>query len=767
MASLFANTLREEDHQQLCKELYSAELEDEVINILEFYGLWDDSSCWRDYGDTENNVSIINNQTTNAEAALVEKFTNSIDSVLMKEAQLRGIDPKSLDAPQSSDEAMELFYGVVEQNLKTASEEVFEKLKNEITFVATGSEKRPTLAIIDKGEGQTPNMLSQTILSLQRSNKLAIKFVQGQFNQGGTAVLPFCGTQRFQLVISRRNQEIVDLDDESGSRWGFTIVRRNSSDQNSRNTRYEYLVINNKVPSFDSEYLDLLPGYYPDARKNPLESGTYIKLFEYNTNIKSYINLTLNYHLSLLLPGAKIPIHFYERRLWKDSTSQKKDLTSILYGHFYRFENNKVQLEKGFPYTFTIEVEGQHLDVKVVCFKRDKKRSFKSKEGVLFTLNGQTQGIMVDSFFDRKSVGLGYLKESLMVFVDASKLDVKHREDFFMSNRQHLREGKFKRDIQKHLEVELSQNKVLKRLQQKRRDELMRENANNPEVMQKTISKLIKNSPSLNILFNQGDDFKNSQERGDNEEDLFSYEGKEYPSYFRLAKEYPKDTPKHFAKNRSFRITFETDVEDLYFIREENRGSHAFKINGKTLEDYSFSLRQGKATFTCFSPDESQVGTLLEIEYMIANNNEQIDIFQGIFYVLIDQEVTKKDEDKETKKKPPKPQTLDLPMIYEVWKKEWVDHDFSDEDALHIVPNQSSYDFFINMDNRYLSLERRNKKDDEIRLNELFKGSLFLYALSMLDDREDDEPLSYIAKGAKAFSRVNLPIIRYGDVYRS
>lgn len=769
MKSLLSYTLQEEDYSTLCHSLYSAESEQEVIDVLNNYDLWENDENWTDYGHEENNVAIIGNQTTSPEAALVEKFTNSIDAVLMKEARLRGIDPKSKEAPQSIDDAMKLFYGVKNKNLKTVTNEIFEKLKQEIHFVATGSEKAPSLAIIDKGEGQTPNMLSETILSLRRTNKLEINFVQGQFNQGGTAVLPFCGTNRLQLVISKRHPDIIDKDDDSASKWGFTIVRRNSNDQNSRNTKYEYLILDDKVPSFSADYLSLIPGKYPEARSGKLEYGTYIKLYNYNISIPSHIHTSLNYHLSLLLAGAKIPIHFYERRKWKTGVNTKRgSMSSILYGHFYRFLNTSKHLEQGFPFTFSIEIDEQHLEVMIVCLKRDTKRSYKSKEGVLFTLNGQTQGIMGDSFFDRKAVGLGYLKDSLMVFIDASKLEVKYREDLFMSNRQHLRDIPFRRHIEKYLEIELSKNKMLQQLQIKRRNEIMQEQANNTEAMQRTISKLIKTSPSLNNLFNSGQDFKDEINKGKGfDEDLFSYEGSQYPSYFELIKEFPEEAPKLCPKNRSFRISFKTDVEDLYFLRTQDRGRYSFIIENHLLENYSFSLRHGKAIFTCFLPSDANLDELLKFTYLISNENSNIKEFSGSFVVKVDKEVDKNDEIQSKKKQPPKPNALDLPTVIEVRKEDWAKYNFGEEDAIEIVPNQLSYDFFINMDNKYLVLERKNKNDDLIRLNELFKGSLFLFALSMIEDKDNEEILTQISSSAKSFARVNIPIINYGDIYKT
>jgi hypothetical protein len=767
MKSIFSGILDENNYDTLCLELTEAESEQDVIGILNNYGLWDDDSYWTDYGHDENNVAIIGNQTSNPEAALVEKFTNSIDAILIKEAKLRGIDPKGKTAPQSIDEAMNLFYGVKDKNIKHTSEETFEKLKQQIYFVATGSERRPSLAIIDKGEGQTPNMLPETILSLRKTNKLEIKFVQGQFNQGGTAVLPFCGTHRLQLVISKRNQQIADTNDESHHKWGFTIVRRNTNDVDSRNTRYEYLVIDDKIPAFEKDYLNLLPSTYPHARAKKLTSGTYIKLFEYNIGIQSHINLSLNYNLSLRLPGAKIPIGVYERRKWN---TKQISMRSYLYGHFYRFMNAPKQLEKGFPYTYTMEVDTQTLEIMIVCLKKDKKRSYKSNEGILFTLNGQTQGIMPDSFFDRKAVGLGYLKESLMVFVDASKLDVKYREDLFMSNREALRNIPFKRKIEKLLEVELNRNKTLQKLQTARRNEMIKERANSSDAMKKTMSKLIKHSPSLNVLFNTGYDFNDPSNQGTKgEENLFSFEGKKYPSYFDITTPYTINTPKHCPINRTFRVTFKTDVEDLYFMRHKDKGVYTFEIENHILKDYSLSLKHGKASFTCILPDDVSVNEILHFNYKISNRNAKIKTFLGDFYVQID-EVAKKDDtlptDKDKKDKKPKSDNLNLPPIHEVYKNEWNTYDFNEEDAIKIIQNQTGHDFFINMDNKYLNIERKNAKNDALRLNEIFKGSIFLYALSMLENKTYEENLNEISTSAKAFARVSIPIINYGDTYK-
>ena len=89
------------NNKQLALKLASAETEAEVIKILTSEGLWNDLSRWQPYGKNENNFSIIGNQQSNPDAALVEKLVNSVDAVLMKECMLRRIDPTSTEAPKS------------------------------------------------------------------------------------------------------------------------------------------------------------------------------------------------------------------------------------------------------------------------------------------------------------------------------------------------------------------------------------------------------------------------------------------------------------------------------------------------------------------------------------------------------------------------------------------------------------------------------------------------------------------------------------------
>ena len=129
-------------------------------------------------GDKENNFSVIGNQQSSADTALVEKIVNSVDAVLMRECLRRNIDPESLDAPQSVEFAGEEFFDIKKGRLYNLNTAKRTEISENISLVATGKKTQPCYSIIDKGEGQNPSRMADTFLSLNDSNKLRIPFVQ-------------------------------------------------------------------------------------------------------------------------------------------------------------------------------------------------------------------------------------------------------------------------------------------------------------------------------------------------------------------------------------------------------------------------------------------------------------------------------------------------------------------------------------------------------------------------------------------------------------
>lgn len=97
---------RKYDPHAICIDLMKAISEDQVIDILTNAGFWDNADAWRYYGGRASNFNTIGNQQSRPDAALVEKFVNSVDARLLNECLARGIDPEGPDAPQTIREAV-------------------------------------------------------------------------------------------------------------------------------------------------------------------------------------------------------------------------------------------------------------------------------------------------------------------------------------------------------------------------------------------------------------------------------------------------------------------------------------------------------------------------------------------------------------------------------------------------------------------------------------------------------------------------------------
>src|SRR5580658_7396107 len=96
------------DNYELCDLLLKAESEDAVETALKKAGYSsDDPNIWQPFGGFGMNLNQINNQQSDATAALVEKLINSIDAVLLANCYQSGIDPRGPEAPRTMAEAVD------------------------------------------------------------------------------------------------------------------------------------------------------------------------------------------------------------------------------------------------------------------------------------------------------------------------------------------------------------------------------------------------------------------------------------------------------------------------------------------------------------------------------------------------------------------------------------------------------------------------------------------------------------------------------------
>jgi hypothetical protein len=70
--------------EALLKELLAAESEDDAIAAVDRRRLLESADRWKFLGNMPNNQSIVHGQQSTPTAALVEKFTNGLDAILLR-----------------------------------------------------------------------------------------------------------------------------------------------------------------------------------------------------------------------------------------------------------------------------------------------------------------------------------------------------------------------------------------------------------------------------------------------------------------------------------------------------------------------------------------------------------------------------------------------------------------------------------------------------------------------------------------------------------
>lgn len=806
-------------NKELCISLMRANTEEEVIKLLTVAGYWDNKNAWRYYGDRASNFNTIGNQQSRPDAALVEKLVNSVDARLINECLVCGIDPEGSHAPKTIREAVAKFFdqGSGSSNAGLIREWPASKrteVAKGITLAATGNKPNqgnPCFVIADAGEGQTPSNLPKTILSLDRDNKVKIPFVQGKFNMGGTGVLELCGKRNLQLVLSRRNPRLIEgSKDTTDSKWGFSIVRREDPIGGRKTSVYTYLAPvgcdnssnRGEVLFFESVTMPLFPEGQ-NAYGRDVEWGTLIKLYEYSTAGFSATNILLSdglmRQLDLLLTDLALPIRLYECREYSGhSGSFETNLTGI----GVRLDDDKGNNLEEDPYSCSLNVLGEKMTANIYVFKKDKADTYRTNEGIIFSLNGQTHGYLTKSFFRRKKVGMSYLADSLLVIIDCSHISSRSREILFMPSRDRLRDSELKLAIEAELEEILSSHQGLRALREKRRREEVESMLEEEKPLSEILQDLIKDSPTLAALFLQGkkisNPFKVSSTQVDSKDE---FKGKRFPTYFKFeGMDYGGILERNCHVNKRARIAFETDAENTYFSRDVHRGIFALYLldkGGRYEVEHTLNLWNGIATLNVRLPVDCKEKDGLEF-LAITNDDTRAEPFKNKLVLNVLGPAEKTSSKSRRRIKPPAkknganreaPSAVDLPNIIKVGRdpkenqKGWneMSPPFDEYSALRIVhagtqaadestgqEEKNIYDFFVNVDNIYLKTEQKSSSEDAEVLNAKFVYALVLLGLSIINydlqinenEKEDQESLeSKVEKFSLAVAPVLIPMI--------
>jgi len=533
---------------------------------------------WSPLGGSENNFGVIENQQASPIAALIEKLTNAIDAILMRRCLESKIDPKCSSAPASMHNAIETFFATDHKNWHLAG--VRRKQAQAIQILAAGSRTKPCLTICDDGEGQHPEHFEKTFLSLLQGNKNEIAFVQGKYNMGGTGAIVFCGEHRYQLIGSKRF-------DGTGE-FGFTLIRKHplsaEEKKTKKNTWYEFLKIDGKIPSFPITEMDIgLAG----GRK--FTTGTIIKLFDYQLPAGSRGGLPQEVRRSLnqFLFEPALPVFLKDsperypnnKVLEGDTFGLKRRLeeddSKYIEEHFTdEFSHKGVGAIKATCYVFRAKVDG-----KSVKETRNNigKEFFPDGMCVLFSLNGQVHGHLGTQFIST-TLKMPLLKNHLLIHVDCTGMDYDFRSELFMASRDRLKSGDKTAELRRMLKDLVAKGR-LSVIYKKRKNAISVEGGDAKDLL-KSFSKNLPFNKDLMRLLNQT--FKIEQQDAEKKKpnkpkkpkvkkQKEPFKPKRYPSFFKMKGGGDSNfltIPERDEKT----IQFSTDVEDNYFDRSEDPG---------------------------------------------------------------------------------------------------------------------------------------------------------------------------------------------------
>lgn len=741
------------DYKKLLLDLYNAPNADSVYQIVLSYGL-DSAEYWKPYGGISNNAGTFENQQSSPENALVEKITNSIDAILMKECLIRGINPKDKNdpnVPQTINAATKMFFNVDNGKWENITSAERNKVAQGIQIILTEDRKTPNVAIYDNGEGQNPSNFERTFLSIAQGNKNDVPFVQGKYNMGSTGSLVFCGDKhRYQMIISRRNSNLSDSD----GLIGFTLVRRHiltpEEEPKYKLTWYEYLVINGAIPSIAEKKLEL--GLY----KTQFVCGSVVKLYSYQLTHPSNATFELWRDLNPLLFEAALPMLIYENRSCYSGNSPTKPML----GNKTRLAldaNEHIEFQK----TFQINLFNSNIPIQVYIFNRETKNDeFIRAKSVVYTLNGQTQGSESRTFITQ-DLGFRNLKNYMLVCVDCSQIGTTARQELFMASRDRLKQGRFYNELRQSIIDLLSNDTHIKQKEQEYKGRAFRETGEDKDMVQSLFSKL-KGNQDIRKMFsgnNGAFSFFTKKvkkpippEEQKEEKKKETKKLKRYPTLLKI-KGFEKSTEgfvKVIRKGGKGKIILETDVENTFLSRSDDAGSieittldfgkHGGGGGGHNLpNEDSTKLRvqfsgpcEGEMEVMIEPREEAEVGDSIQLSIkMISSAGEH----EVVAFIKIDNEAQKPKEPKEKTVEEPE---LALPKLTRVVQysddpdqAKWSDCGMTSDSIVktHINNNGAIEEVLINMDSNLVKKLINAKGANVERVRNKYISSIYSHIL--------------------------------------
>jgi hypothetical protein len=575
------------DARGVCRRLLDAESEAQVQAVINATPEMMNQRNWRPLDGRETNFNVTSNQASDGGKALTELMTNMVDAVLMKQAFLKGIDPKGPTAPQTMYEAVDRLvkhlHGGKLTNLDPKDPWLLSFARANLSIGVTGAKSKraglPCYTFVDNGEGQIPEKFESTFLSLSSGNKKDIPFVQGKYNMGSSGVLGYCGLKWFKLIVSRRY--------DRSSPWGFTLLRKRPG---GGMPVAEYFVLpTGKIPTFAEDAL------YPFIKGNGkrydgvhLASGTVIKLYDYQIGSRFAGGFrgsreALNENLvETILPFLILDLRQTPDPKRGGDRAEGIDPRRFCGMEFLLLRSHKDAQdgeEEQAAGTRRLAVatntyrELGEISISAIHLKRKLPGWLATSNNRVFhAVNGQVQFKQGRGYLSQ-SCGFPALKDRVIVIVDASNLTYEAHNEIWKGDREHVRNTIAGERYKEVVTVAIKESEALAALQR----EIAREELEQAAKSQRNelFHKLVNADRHLAFLLTNRDPEIKLPSEGAGKTvggpRAGKYEGKYSPTFLRFDTK-ANDKRIHLPINRTRPASARTDAENGYLQRADNKG---------------------------------------------------------------------------------------------------------------------------------------------------------------------------------------------------
>lgn len=608
-------------NKEMLEKLLTITSSDEIASLIELDNFFKPDNCiWIPYGRRENNAGLVEGQMKNSSNALVEKLTNSIDSLLMRRCyEVDGVAPESKDPklPKSLSEAIARYFGEEEEINKKRSDWAPQHL----VVLAGGDKQKPTLTVIDRGEGQSPDDLQKTIVQLSGSIKRGVPFVFGKYHQGGSAAVRFCGNKGkcYQLILSRRAETIAG--ESKANDWGFTLVRRNYKD---RTAYYEYCTkADESTFSFSNDGAIKIEDLEID-----FVDGVLIRLYDYHLSNPSNITYgrnSLALDIDQKLQKSPLPIFLSDKRGWRGDTKY------TIAGLLRRIESNEKIVNDDITLPAGLGEIGNRnircIRLKHISDAKGVDSYKKQKRKIFYVENGLTLGQETESFLGTVCQ-LPALAPYLLCYVDMSDIPVESANIFHAGREEFADTGDHK-ILRERLKA-FFENEIFGEWEKEyQKKSLAHANEDNKE-LDRMIENAIISDPELKDMLGIGEEIKIPE--GGDDDDKQPYKGEEHPTKFELVGTQPKEVD----KNSYALIHFKTEASDDLLTRTNERYHVDWSNDTQIFDVVHRGMKRGVISFRVDCTDIAKINDAGTITFSLLDTEENEKFKQEVKIKVID-----------------------------------------------------------------------------------------------------------------------------------